>query len=157
MCVLIECVWNICITSHEWCPCSLRWRRNGRDGVSNHQPCDCLLKRLFRRRSRKTLKLRVTGLCEGNSPVTGEFPAQRARNAENDSIDDVIMFKVNPCYQNGPRGAMIQGILFTYHVARSVPNPLLSPHWETHWRHDRCIAQYHPSSVQWYVISLTNS
>ena len=60
----------------------LRWRHNGRDGVSNHQPHDCLLKRLFRRRAKKTSKLRVTGLCEGNSPVTGEFPAQRASNAE---------------------------------------------------------------------------
>ena len=39
-----------------------------------------------RRRSKKTSKLRVTGLCEGNSPVTGEFPAQRASNAENASI-----------------------------------------------------------------------
>ena len=37
-------------------------------------------------RSKKTSKLRVTGLCEGNSPVTGEFPAQRASNAENVSI-----------------------------------------------------------------------
>ena len=35
---------------------------------------------------KKTLKLCVTGLCEGNSPVTGEFPAQRASNAENVSI-----------------------------------------------------------------------
>ena len=34
----------------------------------------------------KTSKLRVTGLCEGNSPVTDEFPAQRASNAENGSI-----------------------------------------------------------------------
>ena len=32
---------------------------------------------------RKHPKLRVTGLCEGNSPVTGEFPSQRASNAEN--------------------------------------------------------------------------
>ena len=47
---------------------------------------DCLLNGLFRRRSKKTSKLRVTGLCEGNSPVTGEFPAQRASNTENDSI-----------------------------------------------------------------------
>ena len=31
-------------------------------------------------------KLCATGLCEGNSPVTGEFPAQRASNAENVSI-----------------------------------------------------------------------
>ena len=65
---------------------TLRWRRNGRDSVSNHQPHDCLLNRLFRRRSKKTSKLRVTGLCAGNSPGTGEFPAQMASNAENVSI-----------------------------------------------------------------------
>ena len=35
------------------------------------------------RRSKKTSKLRVTGLCEGNIPVSGEFPAQKASNAEN--------------------------------------------------------------------------
>ena len=64
----------------------LQWRHNDRDGVSNHQPHDCLLNRLFRRRSKKTSKLRVTGLCVGNSPVTGEFPAQKASNAENVSI-----------------------------------------------------------------------
>ena len=34
----------------------------------------------------KTSKLLVTGLCEGNSPVTGDIPAQRASNAENVSI-----------------------------------------------------------------------
>ena len=39
-----------------------------------------------RRRSKKTPKLRVTGLCAGISPVTGEFPAQRVSNAENVSI-----------------------------------------------------------------------
>ena len=41
---------------------------------------------LFRRTSKKTSKIRVTGLCEGNSPGTGEFPAQMASNAENVSI-----------------------------------------------------------------------
>ena len=65
---------------------SLQWRHNERDGVSNHQPHDCLLKHLFRRRSKKTSKLRATGLCERNSPVTGEFPAQRVSDAENVSI-----------------------------------------------------------------------
>ena len=34
----------------------------------------------------KTPKLRVTGLCVGNSPGTGEFPAQMASNAENVSM-----------------------------------------------------------------------
>ena len=62
---------------------SLRWRHNRSDSVSNHQPNHCLLNRSFRRRSKKTSKLRVTGLCVGNSPVTGEFPAQMASNAEN--------------------------------------------------------------------------
>ena len=62
---------------------SLRWRQNGCDGFANHQPHDCLLNCLFRRRSKKASKLRVSGLCAGNSPVTGEFPAQRASNAEN--------------------------------------------------------------------------
>ena len=62
------------------------WRHNGRNGVSNHQPHDCLHKRLFRRRSKKTSRLRVTGLCAGNSPGTGEFPAHMASNAENVSI-----------------------------------------------------------------------
>ena len=65
---------------------TLRWRHNGRDNDPNHQPHGCLLKRLFRPRSRKTSKLRVTGLCVGNSPGTGEFPAQMASNAENVSI-----------------------------------------------------------------------
>ena len=65
---------------------SLRWRHNVRDSVSNHQPHDCLLDRVFRRRLKKTSKLRVTGLCAGNSPGTGEFPAQMASYAENVSI-----------------------------------------------------------------------
>ena len=56
------------------------------DKETNHQPHDCLLKRLFRHRTKKILKLRVTGLCEEKSPVTGEVPAQRASNAENVSI-----------------------------------------------------------------------
>ena len=74
----------------------LAWRQNGRDGVSNHQPHDCLLNRSFRRRS-KTSKLRVTCLSEGNSPVIGEFPEQRASIAENVSIwwrhhDHIVAF-----------------------------------------------------------------
>ena len=69
---------NLCIT--------LLWRHNERDSVSNHQRLYCLLKRLFRRRSKIISKLRVTGLCAWNSPGTGEFPAQKASNAENVSI-----------------------------------------------------------------------
>ena len=52
---------------------------------------DCLLNRWFRHRSKEPSKLCVTGLCKANSPVTGEFPAQRASNAEMLPFDDVIM------------------------------------------------------------------
>ena len=44
------------------------WNHNGRYGVSNHQPYDCSLNRSFGCRSKETSKLRVTGLCAGNSP-----------------------------------------------------------------------------------------
>ena len=45
---------------------SLQWHHNERDGISNHQPHHCLLNRLLRWRSKKTSKLRVKGLSEGN-------------------------------------------------------------------------------------------
>ena len=65
---------------------ALQWRYNERHGVSHHRRLDCLLNRLFRRRSKKSSKLHVTDLCERNSPVTGESPSQRASDAENISI-----------------------------------------------------------------------
>ena len=37
----------------SWQQFTLRWRHNGRDDVSHHQPHDCVLNRLFRRRSKK--------------------------------------------------------------------------------------------------------
>ena len=61
---------------------TLHWRHNKCDVVSNQQRLDCLFKRLFRRRSKRTSRLCVTGLCECNSPVTCGFPSQRASNAE---------------------------------------------------------------------------
>ena len=76
----------ISLFSSEEKSMSLPWHHNEGDGVSNHQHRDCLLDRLFRRGSKKTSKLHVTGHCEGNSPVTGKFPAQRATNSENVSI-----------------------------------------------------------------------
>ena len=65
---------------------ALQWRHNECDGVSNNRSLRCLFKCWFRRRLKKTSKHRVTGLCAENSPVTGEFPTQRAPNAENVSI-----------------------------------------------------------------------
>ena len=64
---------------------TLQWRCNERDGVSNHQPHDCLLNRLFRRRPKKTPKLHVTGLCAGNSPVKGTVTRKMFQ------FDDIVM------------------------------------------------------------------
>ena len=100
--ILLLCLWE------ESFP--LWWRHNDRDGVWDHQPHDCLLNRLFRRRSKKTSKLRVTDLCAGNSPGTGEFPAQRASNAENVSIwwrhHAILHFK-----QHWYTGVLLQWVL----------------------------------------------
>ena len=75
---------------------SLQWRNNERDDVSNYRRLDCLLNHLLRPRSRKTSKLRVTGLCEGKPPVTGGFSSQRASNAEVFPFDDVIINTGSP-------------------------------------------------------------
>ena len=60
-------------------PNALQWCHNERYGIPDHQPHECLLNLLFRRRSKKTSKLGVTGLCAGNSPVTGEFPRTKGQ------------------------------------------------------------------------------
>ena len=73
-------------------------------GISNHQQIHFLFKRLFRYISKKTSKLRVTGpfvfgihpspvdsLCEGNPPVMGGFPTQRASNMEKIPFHYIIM------------------------------------------------------------------
>ena len=85
-CVIPSYGFDMIIYSFPNFTVSLQWRHNWCDGVSNHQPHHCLLNRLFRRRSKKTSNPRVTGPCVGISPVTGEFPAQMASNAENVSI-----------------------------------------------------------------------
>ena len=61
---------------------SLQWCHKEWDGISNHQPHDCLLNCLFK----VHIKENITGLCEGNSLATGEFPMQRASNTKNVSI-----------------------------------------------------------------------
>ena len=73
----------------------LHWRHNDNDGVSNHQPHGCLLNRLFRRRSKKTSKLRVTGLCVGNSPGPVNSPHKGPVTRKMFPFDDVIMLCMN--------------------------------------------------------------
>ena len=84
VCTMIPSHWNVSLVTCN-SGVALQWRHNGLDGVWNHQPYHCLLGRLFGARSKKTPKLRVTGLCADNSPSRW-IPTQMASNAENVSI-----------------------------------------------------------------------
>ena len=74
---------------------ALQWRHNGPDSVSNHQPRECLLSRLIKRRSKKTSKLRVTGNCAGspvNSPHKG--PVTRTMFPFHDVIMEYVLLYI---------------------------------------------------------------
>ena len=81
--------WDMMRAVDIWSP--LHWRHNDHDSVSNHQPHDCLLNGLFRRRSKKTSKLRVTGLCVGNSTGPVNSPHKWPVTRKMFPFDDVIM------------------------------------------------------------------
>ena len=87
---------------------SLQRRHNDRDGVSNHLRLDCLLNRLFGCISKKTSKLRVTGLCEGNSPVVDEFPSQGPVTRKMLPFDDIIMM-IALCQGSNPERCGYRG------------------------------------------------
>ena len=70
---------------------TLHWRHNGHDSVSNHQPHDCLLNRLFRRKSKKISKLRVTGICGRPVNCPHKWPVTRKMFP----FDAVIMISPN--------------------------------------------------------------
>ena len=55
---------NLGTAPHQLCT-PLQWRHSEHHGVAHHRRLDCLLNRLFRRRSKKTSTLRVTDLGEG--------------------------------------------------------------------------------------------
>ena len=73
------------------CAESLQWRHDDHDGVWNHQPHGCLLNRLFTRKSKKTSKLRVTGLWVGNSLGPVNSPHKGPVTRKMFPFDDVIM------------------------------------------------------------------
>ena len=78
-------------TMLSWPQSALWWRHNDHAGVSNHQPHGCLFNHLFRRRSKKTSKLRVTGLCVGNSPGPVNSPHKGPVMRKMFPFDDGIM------------------------------------------------------------------
>ena len=93
--VMVSSLTNICVTRPQWVKYS---RIRGHNDVimsalaSQITSLTIVYSTVYlRSRSKNTSRLCVTGLCEGNSPETGEFTALRASNAEKVSFDDVIM------------------------------------------------------------------
>ena len=82
---------HLCNRFQTACAISLRWRHNVCDSVSNHQPYDYLMNRLFRHRSKKTSKLRITGLCAGKSPGPVNSPHKWPVTRKMSPFYDVIM------------------------------------------------------------------
>ena len=80
MCTLMACP-----------PPTLQWRHNECNGVSNRRRLDCLPNRLLRHSSKKPPKLRVTGLCEGNSPANSPHKGPVTRKMF--PFDDVMRLK----------------------------------------------------------------
>ena len=93
---------------------ALQWRHNDHDSVSNHQPPGCLLNLLFRRRSKKTSKLRVTGLCVGNSSGPVNSPHKGPVTRKMFPFGDVIMTRDI---------LWLQIVTFYIHIARETVLP----------------------------------
>ena len=86
---------------------ALHWRHNDHDGVSNHQSHGCLLNRLFRRIAKQKSKLRVTGLCVGNSPGPVNSPHKGPVTRKMFPFDDVIIDILTTYRQWHPPGHVL--------------------------------------------------
>ena len=69
----------------------LYWSHIERDGVSNHQGLYCLLNHFLRHREKKVAKLRVTGLCGRNPPMTVDCPHKGPVTRKMFPFDDVFV------------------------------------------------------------------
>ena len=91
--VTIKVLDQCAATLLTWCMdrCALEWRLNGRDGVSNHQPSDCLLGHLSRHDERKHQSSASLALLRGihRWPVNIPHKGQITRNIF--TFDDVTM------------------------------------------------------------------
>ena len=103
----------------------LHWRHNDHGGVSNHLPHDCLFNHLFRRRSKKTSKFRVTGLCAGNSPGPVNSPHKEPVTRKMFPFDDVIMPRSH--YMHGLFDGLLQDCSNSNGLAMEL----------THWGRDK--------------------
>ena len=93
--MIVSVLTQICVTRPQWVNSAthitntatpLQWRQNGRYSVSNHQPHDCVLNRLFRRRCSASLAF-VRGIHRGPGTSPHKWPVMRKIFP----FDDVIM------------------------------------------------------------------
>ena len=119
---------------------TLQWRHNESDGVSY---LDCLLNHLFRHRSKKTSKLRATGLCKANTLVTWRGTS----NAEKVPFDDIIMKHRKSClctYTLSSVALVSSATSIPSQIARFMrstwgpPGPHVVPMWAPCWPHEPC-------------------
>ena len=77
---------------------------------------------------KETSKLRDTGRCDGNPPVTEGFPSQKANNTENVPLDDLIIIT----YLHNSLGKGVLWWAVCPCVARDV-HLMFAPAWSTCW------------------------
>ena len=123
---------------------SSQLRHNEPDFVSNHHPHDCLLNRLFRRRSKKTSKLRVTGRSTGNSPVTG--PVTRKLFPFDDVIKCYLYVDQSHHHVAGSVEHSKRGLLWCAVYVEPVRTVILSQ-WM--WQSDRYIMMLITTASVW--------
>ena len=116
----------------------LHWRSNDHDGVSNHQPHGCLLNRLFRGRSKKTSKFRVTGLCVGNSPGPVNSPHKGPVTRKMLPFDDVIMRRI---------WVVLCFVVVRHHTVMTLWRHTMETHSASpHLCKGNCLNKYHKTS-----------
>ena len=100
---------------------ALQWRHNERDSVSNHQPHECLLYGLFRRRYQSSASL---AFVRGIHRWTVNSPHRGSVTRKIFPFDDVIMSK-RPCAANRKSG-FTQPLSFIAQLCRC-------GFWIQHW------------------------
>ena len=88
----IDTVWKFVVWFEL---CSLRWRQNERDDVSNHQPHDCLFDRLLRRRSKKTGFIFYVSLKNLNAQPSLMTPIWRSQGPVVSHPDDLAILSIS--------------------------------------------------------------
>ena len=127
---------------------ALQWRHNECDRVSNHRRLDCLLKRLFRRKLKKTSKFHVTGLCERNPPVTGGSPHKGPVRRKMLTCDDVIMLVYGAIsFTGGELPSTFSPLCYSH-----TPPPFFLASSKHHWhdlQHLSCDTKWNKNPYRW--------